>query len=227
MDRTAIDVAGLTSLVTGSARDAKVLVVLLHGYAMRPEDLEPFAHAMGVRALFFFPRAPLVAASQGFAWWPIDEARRAEQLAHGPRDLASVSPATLPQLRNQLGDFLRAVKDLRPSLPLVLGGFSQGGMLASDFALHEPDGIEGLVLLSSSRISIAEWSRRQGALKKLPILITHGRRDPDLAFATGEALREFHDLGGANVSWVPFDGGHETPLVVWRSLRNFLRGLGA
>jgi phospholipase/carboxylesterase len=30
---------------------------------------------------------------------------------------------------------------------------------------------------------------------------------------------------GARVFWVPFDGGHEIPLVVWRGLRKFLRAL--
>ena len=29
----------------------------------------------------------------------------------------------------------------------------------------------------------------------------------------------------ADVTWQPFDGGHEVPLVVWRHLRKFLFGL--
>ncbi|MGE5183235.1 MAG: hypothetical protein ACM31C_14295 [Acidobacteriota bacterium] len=31
--------------------------------------------------------------------------------------------------------------------------------------------------------------------------------------------------GGAHVTWLPFDGGHELPLVVWRGLRKFLRAV--
>ena len=45
------------------------------------------------------------------------------------------------------------------------------------------------------------------------------------AFAAGEALRDFHRNSGARVTWQPFDGGHEIPLVVWRTLRRFLAEL--
>ncbi len=30
---------------------------------------------------------------------------------------------------------------------------------------------------------------------------------------------------GASVAWVPFDGGHEIPFMVWRELRKFLRSI--
>jgi hypothetical protein len=46
-----------------------------------------------------------------------------------------------------------------------------------------------------------------------------------LAFTAGEALRDFMLAGGAEVSWAPFEGGHEIPLPVWRDLRKFLGAL--
>jgi phospholipase/carboxylesterase len=55
--------------------------------------------------------------------------------------------------------------------------------------------------------------------------VSHGRGDTDLAFAAGEALRDLLVSGGAAVTWVPFDQGHEIPLVVWRGLRKFLSTL--
>ncbi|MEO6688976.1 MAG: hypothetical protein ABIS07_13165, partial [Dokdonella sp.] len=105
---------------------------------------------------------------------------------------------------------------------LVLVGFSQGGMLAMDYTLHDgcPD---ALVLLSSSRIAFSDWEPRLRRLAGLPVLVAHGHADAELAFAAGENLRDAAIAGGAVVSWVPFDGGHEIPLVVWRSLRQFLR----
>ena len=227
MNRTVFDAAGLTSLLSGSPVSAKVLVVLLHGYAMQPEDLEPFSHSIKANALFCFPKAPLVAPNGGFAWWPIDEAKRAAQLERGARDLAEERPETLALRREQLGSFLRELRKISPSIPLVVGGFSQGGMLASDFVLHSPGWASGLVLMSSSRISVAEWSSHQRTVQDLPMLISHGRSDKDLAFSTGEALRDFHAAGGARITWVPFEGGHEIPLIVWRSLRTFLRTLCA
>ena len=57
------------------------------------------------------------------------------------------------------------------------------------------------------------------------MLVSHGTHDTDLAFAAGEALRDFHRNSQARVTWQPFDGGHEIPLVVWRALRRFLAEL--
>jgi phospholipase/carboxylesterase len=54
------------------------------------------------------------------------------------------------------------------------------------------------------------------------VLISHGRADSDLAFAAGESLRDCLTTAGAATTWVPFDQGHEVPLVVWRRLRKFL-----
>src|SRR2546428_564480 len=85
--------------------------------------------------------------------------------------------------------------------------------------------VDGLVLMSASRIACADWELKRERLRGLPAFLSHGRADRDLAFAAGEALRDFVLAGGAEVSWVPFEGGHETPLVVWRGLRKFLGGL--
>jgi phospholipase/carboxylesterase len=214
--------ANLEALMVGRPEDARALVVLLHGYAMRPEDLEPFAHSLRVPALFCFPRGPQPAQAGSFAWWPIDEERRTRELAFGPRDLFRESPAPRPALRAQLREFLASVRRLNPLARLVLGGFSQGGMMACDAVLCGGECVDGLVLLSASRIALNEWSARRDALRGLPVLITHGRHDPDLSFAAGEALRDFHVDAGADVSWQPFEGGHEIPLVAWRALRAFL-----
>ena len=56
----------------------------------------------------------------------------------------------------------------------------------------------------------------------LPILVSHGTDDPDLAFRAGEALRDLCASGGGEVTWVPFEGGHEIPLVVWRAVRKLV-----
>jgi phospholipase/carboxylesterase len=57
------------------------------------------------------------------------------------------------------------------------------------------------------------------------VLVAHGTRDEELAFNAGELLADFARSGGARVTWLPFDGGHEIPLVVWRALRKFVLAL--
>lgn len=193
-------------------------VVLLHGYAMQADDLSPFAAALNVPATYYFPQSDL-AVPGGFAWWPALEQRG--QSNAGPRDLALEDPPSRAAARGGLEGFLQAL----PSQPraLVLGGFSQGGMLALDFALFTPRTLTALILLSSSRIALGAWLPRAARLRGLPIFISHGRADGDLAFEAGEALCEFVRAAGAEVTWCPFEGGHEVPLPVWRQLRKFLR----
>jgi phospholipase/carboxylesterase len=195
---------------------------MLHGFMMRPGDLSPFAASIGLPACWLFPEGPVAARPVGRAWWDIDPDLRAAALAVGPRDFAGQHPADLPRARTILAAFLDEAAALAGDRPLVVGGFSQGGMLLCDLLLRAPRPVAGLVLLSSSRIACDEWPPPADRLRGLPALISHGHADPDLAFTTGEALRDAVRAEGADVTWVPFEGGHEIPLPVWRRLRQFL-----
>jgi phospholipase/carboxylesterase len=205
---------------------------------MQPADFTPFAHSIGVPGLFLFPRAPLPAypepgVARGWSWWQTDPIVRARSLSLGARDFVDEHPAGLIEARTALRRFVDAAARLtiapgRPR-PLVVGGFSQGGMVVCDAVLREPLPVAGLALLSASRIAFDEWkpllAGAGGALKKVPVFVSHGRGDEDLSFAAGERLRDCLVEAGADVTWQPFDDGHEVPLVVWRRLRKFLLGV--
>lgn len=226
-------IAGLRVLrASPEAAPASAVVVLLHGFRMRPEDLAPFARSLGVPATFVFPEGPVSAEPAGRAWWHIDAAARDEDLARGPRDFAAQHPPDLPEARARLEALLAEVRARAGDIPLVLGGFSQGAMLAVDTVLRATParlGVRALALFSGSRIA---WSRGASfaaahRLDGVPVLLTHGREDADLAFAAGEALRDALAGAGAETTWVPFDRGHEIPLVAWRALRKLLVRVGA
>ena len=219
-----LEIAGLRTTAIGTP-GAPLLLVLMHGYAMRPSDLSPFAHSLGVPAFFLFPEGPLTSPVGGHAWWSVDLDARAATLSSGPRDLVHECPQGLTAARQQLGRFLEAITtEFRPQR-LVVGGFSQGGMLALDTVLRGPKMIDGLVMLSASRLAIRDWEPHRARLRQLPVFVSHGAADQDLAFSAGEQLRDFVLESAARVTWVPFDTGHEIPLVVWRGLRKFLSAL--
>lgn len=222
-----IDLAGLRCVHEGDLDGAPCVVVLAHGFEMEPVDLSPFARSLGAPAAFFFPEAPLSAPTRGRAWWPIDVARRAEAMARGPRDLASEHPAGLAAARERFAALLDEVRTLAKGRPLVVGGFSQGGMLTMETLLKTGLRPDGVVLLSTSRIAFDEWEPLGRALEGLPVLVAHGKEDADLSFAAGEALRDFLAQSGADVTWVPHDGGHQIPLPVWRALKRFVIGVTA
>jgi len=220
VEATEITIAGLRTIAVGDP-SASVVVVVLHGRMMEAADLAPFAHSLGVPAYYLFPDAPLVAQPRGRTWWPVDSEARARAIATGPLDLHAMDPEGRVTARTKL----RAICDTAGGRRLGLVGFSQGGMLAMDYVLHDHPRPDALALLSSSRIAYTEWQPRLGRLVDLPVLVAHGHTDAELAFAAGERLRDAATAGGAVVTWLPFDGGHEIPLVVWRALRKLLRGL--
>jgi phospholipase/carboxylesterase len=98
-------------------------------------------------------------------------------------------------------------------------------MLALDWVLCGNQRVDGLALLSTSRLALSEWQPRRERLRNLPVFLSHGASDRDLAFAAGERLRDFLLESAAQLTWTPFEGGHEIPLVVWRGLRKFLAAL--
>lgn len=218
-------ICGAECLVHVPQNGISCILVLLHGYAMEPGDLSTLALAMGSGALLCLPRGSEPAEGRGRSWWPIDSERRHESLKAGPRDLSSEHPVNREVARRTLRQVIAHLRNVHGEAPVVLAGFSQGGMLACDAFLHEELAIEGMALMSSSCIAWDEWQGRMQRFNGLPVLVSHGRSDSDLSFAAGEALQDRIRSGGAEVIWAPFDGGHEIPLTIWRNLRKLLRTL--
>lgn len=227
------EIAGLSAYVVGSP-DPAVIAVLLHGFGASAEDLAPLATELEVpSARFVFPDAPLeISGVYGAAraWWMLDLARLEDELARGaPRDYRDEVPAGLPEARAQV---LRLLDQLEarfatPQTRLVLGGFSQGAMLALDVALHRARPPDGLVLLSGTLVNEAEWRPRFPSLRGVPVLLSHGRTDGLLPYAAAESLRDRLRAAGAALEWHPFLGGHEIPRAVLAALADFLRARAA
>ena len=199
--------------------DAPVAAVVLHGREMCGADLAPFVAPLAREAYWLFPDAPL-AAGRARTWWPIDSEQRIRALHAGPMELSAMDPPGRADARACLHGIVTALRQ-----PFVLAGFSQGGMLAMDYVLHGGKRPSALALLSTTRIAIDDWTAcaATGVLTGLPILVAHGTSDAELAFAAGEQLRDFATAHGAIVHWLPFDGGHQLPFVVWRALKKLTR----
>jgi phospholipase/carboxylesterase len=202
-----------------------LVLIFLHGLTMSPQVLQPMVDALGLGLPVYIPSGPVHESDGSRSWWAVDPAHRAARLAEGPSDLFDRHPRERPAARAVLAATLAQARREHPDARLVLVGYSQGGMLLMDHLLTQDerrDDIAGLALLSSTCIALDEWLPHVDRLRGLPALVTHGRDDGDLSFAAGERLRDLLQAGGAEVSWLPFDGGHEMPLVVWRALRRFI-----
>jgi phospholipase/carboxylesterase len=228
-----LELAGLTARMVGPA-DAPVTVVLLHGFGAPGDDLVPLSQAILAPARFVFPAAPLELGGlygDSRDWWLLDLARLEDELRAGtPRDHSGEVPDGLVTARatvSSLIDQLLARAPLPPGGKLVLGGFSQGAMLALDVALHRDTPPDGLILLSGTIVAASEWTPRMARLAGVPVVMSHGKRDALLPFAIAEALRDQLRAAGATVDWQPFIGGHEIPALVLDAVSAFVRARAA
>jgi len=209
------------------------MLVLLHGYGAPGDDLVPLARQLEVdRAVrFAFPAAPLPLErglppdASGRAWWHIDmiELQRAVMFSDYETLMKRV-PAGLTEARAQVQALLTELSAEHQLTPdkLVLGGFSQGAMLATDVALHATERPAALVILSGSMICADEWSPLLPKLSGLPVLQSHGRQDPILSYTIAEKLRDELQAAGAKLEFYPFNGGHGIPGGVVEGLGKLL-----
>jgi len=205
-------------------------IVLLHGYCSSEKDWVPFAKSIrlprGTR--FLFPRGPKAAkrtdgGPAGRAWWPLDLAADVLDGELGA-DLSAETPRGIEEAAKAVRAFL-AEQGNRTSKPFILGGFSQGAMVAAQVAFNSDEPLRALVLLSGTLVNESSWKAGFARRKGLHVFVAHGRTDPILSFEAAERMQREMEAAGIEVTWFPFDGGHETPTAVITALNEFLARL--
>ena len=117
---------------------------------------------------------------------------------------------------------VRMLDAIDPAERIVLGGFSQGSMLALDVALRTKRPLAGLVILSGTLLARDEWIPLMPTRKGLRVFQSHGTEDPILPFTIAEGLRSALTDAGMNVTFTKFRGGHGIGPEVIRDLNAWL-----
>ena len=206
------------------------VVVLLHGFGAPGDDLVALWKMIRVpdEVRFVFPVAPLAldgGPQGGRAWWMLDMERIARDAASGrERDVQAI-PDGLTEARASIMALLDELEQQWNISPekIILGGFSQGAMLACDTALRTDLPFAGLILLSGSLIAKNEWVPLMPNRKGLPVFQSHGTDDPLLSCGTAKDLRDTMTRQGIPVEWHEFRGSHEIPFSVLERLGSFLQ----
>lgn len=203
-------------------------VVLLHGYGSTPENWSYLLTALSPTGneRWLFPRGPESTAppdgpATGFAWWRLRLEDMPER-SNGSRDLSASSPLGIERAARQVTRLLH--EESRTERP-VLGGFSQGAMVAMEVALSSEQPLSGVVVLSGSIVDAPKWQSHYARLEGVPVFISHGRMDRVLPFDLAEQLHDELGRAGAKVTWAPFDGDHSVPAEVIEHLRRFLESV--
>jgi len=201
-------------------------VILLHGYGADASDLAPLARAMRTSKPlnWLFPNAPLSvplgAYGEGRAWFPLRLADLQSANQGQPIDLSEISPPGSKRAREDVFAMIKALGV--PTSRVILGGFSQGAMVATDVSLRLPEPVAGLVILSGALVDASNWKNLAANRQGLPFFQSHGRWDEVLNHAGAEQLSRLLKEAGMQGDLISFDGGHEIPLEVLSRLGQFL-----
>jgi phospholipase/carboxylesterase len=208
----------LKVLKSGGAED-DLAVVLLHGFGADASDLFPLHEVLDPegRWTWYFPEAPLeVPIGPGFmgrAWFPISLAAMNVGF-----NFASVRPPGLDDSSTLVKNMLNQI----PEKKVVIGGFSQGAMVATEVALRDPKAVAGLLVLSGTLLDEESWRTLAPAAAPLKFLSCHGQQDPVLPYSGGQKLYELLKKSGLTGKHVAFPGGHEIPMQALAKTREFL-----
>lgn len=208
-----------------TAEKPECLVVLCHGFGAPGDDLVQIGAyliesrpELRDRVVIAFPEAPLSLEELGMprsrAWWPLDMEKLNRAVETGDfRDLRNESPELLPTAREKL---IAVMDELQEEYDLgvrntIVGGFSQGSMLATDYALQAIMKPAGVLIWSGTLLNESVWRPLAATMDGIPIVQSHGTVDQILPYEAAGWLKEMLSDGGANVKFIEFNGGHTIP----------------
>jgi len=182
-------------------------VIWLHGLGADGHDFEPIVPELRLPAelplRFVFPHAPVrpVTINGGVAmraWYDIvslDTTGRAD--ANGVRESTTLLEALVTRERERGMDAGR----------IVVAGFSQGGAIAINAALHSKERLAGLMALSTYMALPGELAESK-ASREMPVFMAHGSYDPMLRIDWGRASADKLIAAGFDVEWHDYPMAH-------------------
>jgi phospholipase/carboxylesterase len=199
-------------------------VIWLHGLGADGYDFVPVVReleALGAPgARYVFPHAPTrpVTINGGYvmrAWYDIygnDLVRREDE-------------AGIRQSQQHVQILIaREVERGTPLSRIVLAGFAQGGAIALQAGLRQPQPLAGLLALSTYLPLAAQFeAERAAGSAAVPIFMAHGRSDPVIPFARATASRDALKAAGYALEWHEYEMPHSVCEEEIRHVAGFLK----
>lgn len=215
---------------SGNATPVRGAVILFHGFGADNADLASLSEVVDSpdNIRWIFPNGPHTVEigphMTGRAWFPL----KLSDLERQGVDFTQMTPDGMDPAIDKA---LKAVEAVREKHKLqwnqiMLGGFSQGAMIALDVALKAPSSPAGVTLFSSSLVNEPRLRELAVKHKGLKFFQSHGTMDSMLPFALAERLDAVLNDSGLDGMLYSFRGGHEIPLPVLREWSSWLRQQG-
>lgn len=202
-------------------------IILLHGYGADAFDLLPlcqvFKKKPSPRWIFPFGNLniPLAPGYVGKGWFPVNI--EALTQTTNPDELIKALPADIDGPCKTIEALIKELSI--PYSKLIIGGFSQGAILATEVALKAEISCQGLIILSGILVYEKNWRPLAKKHSKLTFFQSHGHYDPLLPFFQAQKLSRLLIESGIKGDFYPFEGGHEIPQSILLLMRNYLESI--
>ena len=197
------------------------LMVLMHGVGSNEQDLFGLARLMPPQFHVLSLRAPYVLSPDAYAWFEFQvlangERRIDEEQERESRFLAGEMIASASQ---QLGV---------PPERVVVGGFSQGGIMALSLLLTQPSRVRAAMVWHSRLLpQVVPHIAPPEAFEGKALWVSHGSADNVIPPSAAQATRELARGLPLALSGADFPGGHEIRPAELQGALAWLQSLGS
>lgn len=210
--------------------DSSPWIILFHGYGADADDLFGLAQYIDPQNNYnwYFPQGilevPIGPGWTGRAWWKIDMNSIMEAQAQDTtRDMSDIIPEGIDKLRTMIDEMIKQLRVEKSNI--ILGGFSQGAMLATDTYLRDTSNFKGLCILSGTLILQDQWKELAAKKSGNKFFQCHGKNDTVLGFKQAQKLETLLTQAGMKGALQGFSGGHEIPMETIRGFQNYLNSI--
>lgn len=181
----AADLDLLEVLTTGAHEDDTLpMIVAIHGMGDRPENWLDFFATFPLPARVYFPRAPMPYGDGG-SWFTYPP-KSADDLAQG-------IAAAGDRIAKAMVELSKTKTRGRP----IVTGFSQGGFVSFDLAVHHPEVIDAAFPMSGGLPAPLYPQSEIAARATAPIFAVHGTSDTMVPITMARAtVAKIVSLGG-------------------------------
>ena len=179
------------------------LLVLMHGVGSNERDLFGLASSVPANFHVVSLRAPNVMGPGSYAWFVFGVSPQGERTINAVQEEQSRQMVieTVTALSKELGV---------PPERVVLGGFSQGGIMALSLLLTQPGLMQGAMVMHSRLLpEVLPLMAAPSALAGKHLWVSAGSRDQVLPLAQSHAIRDQVQPLPVNLTYTEFANAHE------------------
>ena len=195
------------------------MIILLHGFGAHMGDLASLAPAIDATGyVYVFPNAPipfeLGPGATGYGW------THPRRIPHELRRVDDVD--SVVDMLATLVDEVTEHYVIKPG-EIILGGFSQGGMMTYRYGLPNPGKFKGLAALSAVAPDEDTMRERLPEDRSQPIFVAHGTADMVIEVQMARDTREFLQAEGYAPVYREYPMAHEISQQTLTDLADWIK----